>query len=104
MNQLLKHLAHWYALLIAAIVLTLPYLILLQSYEEIATPSISRISTAICARFAASATRLKSRRKGEVSVLCCGGGTCAAGCFCCGADVGPLEEEEFEDEVGACAK
>lgn len=54
-------------------------------------PSISRIRHAICARLAASATRLKSFRNGEVSSwleercgACCAGGW--------GADVGPLEE------------
>lgn len=66
-----------------------------------ATPSKSRMSTAICARFAASATRLKSRRKGEaVSVGLCGGG---AGCWTCwlwvwGAEVGPVDVADEEDE------
>jgi hypothetical protein len=42
-----------------------------------ATDSRSRISTAIWARFAASATRLKSRRKGEAVS---GRGSCGGGC------------------------
>ena len=79
-----------------------PYVIpLFEPYDERATPSISLISTAICARFAASATRLRSCKNGEVSVLCCGTWTCEAGC-CCGTDLGPLDEEDdVEDELGA---
>ncbi|KAI5927051.1 hypothetical protein F4810DRAFT_707004 [Camillea tinctor] len=38
-------------------------------------PSMSRISTAICARLAASATRFRSRMKTSVlGVFCAGGG------------------------------
>lgn len=59
--------------------------------------SMSLISTAIWARFAASATRLKSLKNGDVAfaspiTLCaCGwatGACAAAACCCCDADVG----------------
>lgn len=44
--------------------------------DERATPSKSRINTAIWARFAASATRVKSLRKTSVDadLICAGGG------------------------------
>jgi hypothetical protein len=37
--------------------------------DQIPTASKSRINTAICALFAASATKLKSRRKGDVAFV-----------------------------------
>jgi len=56
--------------------------------------------TAICARFAASATKLKSRRKGDVvsAALCCG---CGGGGSCCcgGADVGALDCVDVDWEL-----
>jgi len=61
--------------------------------DQIPTASKSRINTAICALFAASATKLKSRRKGDVvsTGLCTGAGCCA--CWVCGADVGPDKDD-----------
>jgi hypothetical protein len=50
------------------------------------TSCISRISTAICARFAASETSVKSRRKGAASaslvLLSCWAGAAGAACCC----------------------
>lgn len=101
-RYILKHIRSLHFHLVIVRSLTNALIVCSEPYDESATPSISRISTAICARFAASATRLKSRRNGDVSCLCCGGGGCAAGC-CFGADVGPLDVEEVEEEVG-CEK
>lgn len=57
-----------------------------QIASQMPTASRSRISMAICARLAASATRLKSRRKGEVASVRGGGGEggwyCCCGCRC----------------------
>lgn len=56
-------------------------------FYESAMPSMSRIRTAICARFAASATRFRSRMKTSVLgvLTCAGGGGGANDCV----DVGP---------------
>jgi len=59
-----------------------------------AVDSKSLIKTAICARLAASATKLKSRKKGDVvSIGFCAGG----GCCIWGADVGAFCVEEEEE-------
>jgi len=69
-----------------------------QTYDPIPTASKSRMRTAICARFAASATKLKSRRNGDVAsaVLCWVGGGC--GCCCCwgGTDVEALDSADVD--------
>jgi hypothetical protein len=65
---------------------------------------MSLINTAICARFAASATKLKSRRKGDaesMGICRCGGGCCGC-CVVLGAEVGPLDCADEEVETAKC--
>lgn len=62
--------------------------------------SMSRIRQAICARLAASATRLKSRR--NVSVPGCFAGGGRGGTNCCDADCDAIDVVELErDVIGA---